>query len=1120
VVGEATWRELIVRALKSRSGQDELPIDDELIDALPQDYRNRYSSGDVRLDLEKLQQALNTHGFTVRLSAPADTPGRMLSAKLCSFSVGVPLYQGVPLLGRLGLSVLDQRSFKIELDGARVLWLQDFEVQIALAAESLEAGILDRLEQAVSRALAGEDEVDDFSRLIADVNLDVRQVNMLRAYAGYMHQIGFPLPREYIASTLFRYRGVTRKLVALFELRFSPEQIEAKGAAVANLREDIRNGLEAVGSSDDDRILRKYLALIDATLRTSYYQRDAAGCPKPCLSLKFDSQVIEGLEVPKPKFEVFVYSARVEGIHLRAGSVARGGIRWSDRLQDYRTEILGLLKAQMVKNVVIVPQGAKGGFVVKRRPPGADPDAVRAEGVECYKLFIGGLLDVTDNIRDGQVVPPERSVRYDGDDPYLVVAADKGTATFSDFANEISQKYRFWLGDAFASGGSSGYDHKKLGITAQGAWESVKRHFRELDSSVKQNAITAIGIGDMSGDVFGNGMLLSKQMKLLGAFDHRHVFIDPNPDPELSWAERKRLFELPGSSWLDYERTALSEGGEVFDRRVKRVTVSRPIQQLLGLPGTETTPPELIQALLRAPVDLLWLGGIGTYVKAADEQDEDVKDRANDLVRVKANELRCRIIGEGANLGITQKGRIEYARHGGRLNTDAIDNAAGVNCSDHEVNLKILLNSLVDAGRIASAERDRLLLEMTDEVVALVLRDNYLQSQALSAAETRACRDLDRHRRLIRLLERQGLLDRRLADLPDEETIAERALAGTGLTRPELAVLLAYTKMSLHRAILPSDLPDGPLLEVDLLDYFPSAIRRRFASDILSHPLRREIIATSVVNSMVNRVGSGFVSDVEERTGASDAEVASAYAVARDLFGAETTWFGIESLDDRVPAKLQLSMLLELRELLEQATLWLLRHVVRPIDVLAAVGRYHEGVTMLREGAHKWLAEEQRTDLAKRIAELTAAGVGRELAEAISNTRVLKSALDIVELAGRYRCPVERACLSYFLIGEALSVESVRTMVADLRAEERWDLLALTAVHEEIAEAHRAIVANVLESAQLGSPHTLVADWLGRRQQQLERLASLFDEIQRTATIKLPMLVAIGREFRSLALAA
>ncbi|HRQ82457.1 MAG TPA: NAD-glutamate dehydrogenase, partial [Azospirillaceae bacterium] len=832
--------------------------------------------------------------------------------RICRAGRPAVLADVLPMLERLDLRATTEAAYEATpIHRGETVWLHDFTVLSDIPDAFGDQTIRAALGEAFLAVWDGRMESDGFNRLALRSGLNWREIVLLRAYAKYMRQARFIFSQEAIESALSAHSVLARRLTQYFHALFDPAS--ADPAAAESIKADILRDLDAVSSLDDDRILRAYLNLIDATLRTNFHQTDADGAAKEYISFKLNSQAINGLPAPRPWVETFVYSPRMEGIHLRGGRTARGGIRWSDRREDFRTEVLGLVKAQMVKNSVIVPVGSKGGFVVKRPPPAAaGPEAARAEGVECYKTLIRGLLDLTDNLDDeGRIAPPPFVVRRDGDDPYLVVAADKGTATFSDIANGVSLDYGFWLGDAFASGGSRGYDHKMMGITARGAWECVKRHFREIGHDIQRQDFTVVGVGDMSGDVFGNGMLLSKHIRLTAAFDHRHIFVDPNPDAAASWDERKRLFDLPRSSWADYDPAVLSPGGRIFDRAAKQLTLTPEIRAAFGLTAERLTPAELIRALLAADVDLLWLGGVGTYVKASDETDADTGDRANDAVRVDAAALRCKAVGEGANLGLTQRARIEAGARGVRLNTDAIDNSAGVATSDHEVNIKILVDDAVRRGELSGARRNRLLAELTDDVAARVLTDNYRQGQILTLLQTEEAAGLDAAARLMRRLETAGRLDRVIERLPDDKALAARGQTGRGLTRPELAVLLAYAKLELYDALLAAELPEEPFVEATLRGYFPEALRREAPEALRRHRLRREIVATRLSNELVNRIGPYFIGDVMESAGCGAADAVRAYVAARDIFDLPTLWREIEALDNRAPAAAQTAMLAE-----------------------------------------------------------------------------------------------------------------------------------------------------------------------------------------------------------------
>jgi glutamate dehydrogenase len=902
-------------------------------------------------------------------------------------------------------------------------------------------------------------------------------------------------------------------LIELFYARFDPARADEREAERTAAR--AATAIDDVESLDQDRILRSFLGVFTAMLRTNYFQRgDDSAAPKPYLSFKLDPSRLPWLPLPRPQFEIFVYSPRVEGVHLRGGRVARGGLRWSDRLEDFRTEVLGLMKAQMVKNAVIVPVGAKGGFVVKR-PPRAREE-LPAEVEACYRLFIRGLLDLTDNYAGDEVVPPPRIVRYDGDDPYLVVAADRGTATFSDIANEISAEYGFWLGDAFASGGSSGYDHKAMGITARGAWESVRRHFRELGHDTQSQDFTVVGVGDMSGDVFGNGMLLSPHIRLVGAFDHRDVFLDPDPDPARTFEERQRLFDLPRSSWADYDQSLISPGGGVFSRAAKSIPLSAQVRAALDVTEEAMTPHELIRALLRAPVDLFWNGGIGTYVKASAETHADAGDKANDAVRVDASELRCRVVGEGGNLGLTQRARIEYALGGGRVNTDAIDNSGGVDCSDHEVNIKILLDAVADAGDLTHKQRDALLVEMTESVAASVLKDNYEQGETLSMAELQAPSMLDVHTRFIRFLEAARGLDRELEALPGEEELAERKQDHRGLTRPELATLLAYSKVGLFAQLVDSDVPEDAYLSAELEAYFPEPLPARYGERMREHRLRREIVATQVVNNLVHGGGTTFAFRLHEESGAPASEIARAYSVAREVYGMRPLWAEIEALDNVVPAETQAEMLLEGRRLVERATRWLLRNRRRPLDIAATVAHFAPGAAALSDSVTRLLGEDAEEGVTRQAAQLETAGVPRPLATRVAGLSWLFAALDIVDVAGEADLDVATVAEVHFQLGSQLELHWLRDRIVALPRDDRWAALARAALRDDVYSLHRALTAEVLRDAPPGpDAETRVTEWIARNP-AAERCLQTLADIRVGRVFDLTTLPVAVREVRNL----
>jgi glutamate dehydrogenase len=1061
----------------------------------------------------------------LQISRPAGGKPAEVRVKLYRWGDPVTLSDCLPVFEHMGLKVLEERPFRVEPAGAAApCWIHDFGlIERRGNAIDLERSKA-KFETAFHMAWTGAAEDDGFNRLVLLADLDWREVACLRALAKYLRQTGIAFSQAYMEDTLAENAGIARQLIELFHARFDPARPRGDMAPLVG---GIEAGLDAVKSLDQDRILRRFLNLALAALRTNYYQRDANGDLKPALAIKFDGAKVAELPQPRPYAEIFVYSPRFEGTHLRGGKVSRGGIRWSDRREDFRNEILGLLKAQMVKNAVIVPVGAKGGFVPKRPPADGGREAVLADGVACYKTFIGSLLDITDNIVGGTVAPPPDVVRHDGDDPYLVVAADKGTATFSDTANQISRERGFWLDDAFASGGSAGYDHKKMGITARGGWELVKRHFREIGRDIQRQDFTVVGIGDMSGDVFGNAMLLSSHIRLIGAFDHRHIFVDPDPDAAASLGERQRLFGLPRSSWADYNPKLLSGGGAVFERSAKSLKLAPQIMARLGLGQDSATPAELIRALLTAEVDLLWNGGIGTFVKASDETHAEVGDRNTDALRVDAKQLRAKVIGEGGNLGFTQRARIEYALNGGRINSDAVDNSAGVDCSDHEVNIKILLGQAVGAGQMTVAERDALLARMTDDVAALVLRDNYLQGQAISQAEAEGPGALEQQARLIRALERRGL-NRALEFLPDDEALAERRQRKQALTRPELAVLMAYAKTTLYGDLVAGDLPEDAHFAGDLARYFPRPLRQAHRDAIQKHQLRREIVATVVANSVVNRIGFGFVSEVAEETNASVADIARAYTAAREVFALRALWTAIEDLDTRVPAPVQLRLLATVRATHRHGCLWFLKHraqvapaagppaaPARPLDVAQTIAGFAPGIAQLAGDLAAILPAAETKALAGRVAALAADGVPEPLAARIAALTPLASALDVVAAAAQAQRPVTAVGRIYFALGARLGLDWLRQAAAAIAPSSYWERQAVTALIDDIYGRQRELTAAVLNGAAPGTASTDGADalaaWAADRPSQLQRIDQMLGEFRAQGAVDLAKLAVAAR---------
>ena len=1139
------WQDDLRDELVRRHGEAEgLRLSSRIGRALTPAYIEFASPAAAATDVEKLAATAESDALQLSFyTHPMPTSGEsVLHFKLYRRDAHIPLSDVLPVMENLGLRVIAEHPTRIELDGA-ALFLQDFYVEAVAGDIDVEARA-QAFTEAFDRVWRGDAENDGFNRLILGADLDWRQVSMLRGYCKYLQQVGVPFSQAYVEDTLNRYPLLARLLVEVFEARFDPatgresaEQIAAGVAQFTAQLQALSNGddatlatlrplldargsdratqydaaraalkglLDRVSSLDEDRILRSYLGVIDATLRTSYYQRSREGGLLDTISFKFDSARVPELPKPRPYREIFVYGPRVEGVHLRFGPVARGGLRWSDRREDFRTEVLGLVKAQMVKNTVIVPVGSKGGFIVKRPPSGGDRDAQFAEGVACYTLFINGLLQITDNIVEGEIVPPQDVVRHDDNDPYLVVAADKGTATFSDIANRIAREHGFWLDDAFASGGSVGYDHKGMGITARGAWESVKRHFRAMGRNSQTQDFTCVGVGDMSGDVFGNGMLLSQHIRLVAAFDHRHIFIDPDPDAARSFKERERMFALPRSSWEDYDKALIAKGGGVWPRTAKSIPLSAQAREALGIEGDveALSPNELMSAILRAPVDLLWNGGIGTYVKASSEQHSDVGDRANNALRVDGRDLRCKVVGEGGNLGMTQLGRIEAAMHGVLLNTDFIDNSAGVDTSDHEVNIKILLNALVQDGRMKVPARNKLLASMTDEVAGLVLWDNYRQNQALSLMERMSVSRLGSKRHFIRTLEAQGLLDRQIEFLPSDAEMSERKAKGMGLTRPELAVLLSYSKLVAFDQMLDSDIPEDPYLSRELQRYFPMPLQKKYADVMEGHRLKREIIATAVTNTMINRMGATFLLRMQEDSGRSPGEIAKAFTITRETIEARALWGKIDALDGQVPESVQVDALEVIWNLQRAFTRWLLARPGAIPDITTAVKRYHDGFHAIRDGS-RIIAEGQRAEHDASLQAWREKGVPGDLAVELAALPYLEAAWDIIEVASeRKQKPVDVARL-HFRLGEALNLPWLTAQIDALEVDGRWHAVARGVLREELGQQHRALVSQVL-SMPGSTPEAKVQAWLDRDDSALRFTLAMLGELAAQKSLDYP----------------
>ncbi|MEO8102401.1 MAG: NAD-glutamate dehydrogenase [Betaproteobacteria bacterium] len=1044
---------------------------------------------------------------------------RALRFRLYHLGKPVPLSGSLPMLENMGVRVEGERSYVIERHNAPAVYIHDFALSPMDAAFHLEDVKL-KFEKAFARIWGKDVENDGFNRLTLAAGIASDEIVMLRAYAKYLKQTGFTFSQQYIENTLANHAGITGELVELFHSRFSPAHHDDRDGMMKLGVMAIESALDHVANADEDRILRRFLDAMRATVRTNYYQRDAAGKNKPYLSFKLDSARVPELPDPRPLFEIYVYSPRVEGIHLRGGKVARGGLRWSDRPEDYRTEVLGLMKAQMVKNAVIVPVGSKGGFVLKAAPPASDREAYLKEGIACYQIFLRGLLDLTDNLVKGQVVPPRDVIRHDADDPYLVVAADKGTATFSDFANAISIEYGHWLGDAFASGGSAGYDHKKMGITAKGAWESVKRHFREMGIDTQTTDFSVVGIGDMSGDVFGNGMLLSTHIRLVAAFDHRHIFLDPDPQTAKTLAERTRMFNLPRSSWEDFNVALLSKGGGIFPRGAKSIALTPQVKVSLGIdPAIDSmTPVELMRAIIKAPVDLFYNGGIGTYVKASYQSHAEVGDRATDSLRVNGNELRCKVVAEGGNLGCTQLGRVEFAMNGGRICTDAIDNSAGVDCSDHEVNIKILLIAAIDAGKLAEKDRNALLAEMTDEVGKLVLKDNYFQTQSLAVSGVRAEKLLEAQARFMRHQEKTGRLHRRVEFLPSDEEIAERKARNQGLTSPERAVLLAYSKMELFDDLVASNLIDDEYVSRALVTYFPTALQKRFAEVMPRHPLKREIIATEIANSTINRTGSVFVHRMREETGATAAEVVRCFILTRDVFCVGDLWAAIDALDNQVPSATQSEMLIDVGRLVLRATLWFLRRRSERMPIADVQQFFAPGVATISKRLHELLTPPDLAALLAGQARLESQGVPAALAGDVARLDAMYAVLDIVESANELNRAVEQAAQVYFSLAGKLDMRWIAGQVTALPSDTHWRGMARAAMRDDLANLQRQIASGVLRlSPAVDEPTELISAWEAHHEKALARMREVMADLKSMRACDLAMLSVLLRELRGLA---
>jgi glutamate dehydrogenase len=1139
-----SWNEDLTIALVQKHGEEAgLKLARSIGGAFPAAYMEDVSPWVAAFDVEKIDLLKNVDDLQLSLYRPKAKETGLIRFKVFKRNRPIPLSDVLPMLEDMGLHIVSERPYELKFDNAESIWVQDFDMVFGNGIELDVETVRQSFQQAFENTWRGITVSDGFNGLILACQLEWRQVKGVRAYCKYLLQTGITYSQAYMEETLAKHPLMARLLVELFDSMFNPmrdketdyrRELAAKqlhktlhglstikrckdkvllelldnvvaarkkdrDTQVATLKRVFRLSLSRVSSLDEDRILFSFYEVIKGTLRTNFYQQAENGELLEYMSFKLESSKMPHLPKPLPYREIWVFSAHVEGIHLRGGEIARGGLRWSDRKEDFRTEVLGLMKAQNVKNTIIVPVGAKGGFVVKHLPQNGSRDEVMAEVVKCYKIYINALLDITDNLDEDTVIPPAGLIRRDEDDPYLVVAADKGTATFSDTANAIAIERGFWLGDAFASGGSVGYDHKAMAITARGAWEGVKRHFREMGKNIQKEPFSVLGIGDMSGDVFGNGMLLSPQIQLKATFNHLHIFLDPDPDIKASFKERKRLFKLPRSGWNDYDRKLISKGGGIFSRLEKSIPISREVRKWLGIEEKHLAPNDLIRALLKSEVDLLWNGGIGTYVKASSELNAEVGDAQNNWLRINGNELRCKVVGEGGNLGFTQFGRIEFAQAGGHINTDFIDNSAGVDCSDHEVNIKILLNQVMRAGKLMANDRNQLLASMTDEVAELVLRNNYLQSQTISMMEVLTGARLGAKQHFISVLEEEGLLDRDLEQLPDDEELSRRRTAGKGLYRPELAVLLSYSKIMLYRQLLDSDVPEDPWLSEELLRYFPKPLQDKYSSYMGGHRLKREIIATQVTNSMVNRMGASFALRMHEDTGANAAEVARAFTIAREIFRARDYWNRIEALDNKVDSTVQIGAILAMWNLLRQSTRWLLNQPGHNLDIRVMIERLAPGLEVLVKKIMRSLNEAEKAQVERRAEPLLEGGMPKLLANRTASLHLLYPALDVVETAARRNTDVSSVATVFFGLGDSLGLKWLRESVEKLTVEGQWHAHARGNLRDELYSQHRRLAGRVLETyPDVKDP---VNSWIQANADDVERVSNMMNDMHDLASM-------------------
>jgi glutamate dehydrogenase len=1117
-----SWEDHLQASLVESHGEEKaMRLLHEYRYAFASSYKEYFESRTAVHDIASIGELKTSDDVAMSFYQPVGAEPNIVRFKIFRKTQTIELSDAIPLLENLGLRVLSENPYAINKKSDGVIWLHDFKLNYNLPGVIDVLEVKDIFQEAFSAIWHKKTVNDSFNKLVLSAELNWHEVNVLRAYAGYMHQTLFTFTAHYISNALVNQRDIARMLIEIFKIKFDPVLIytgDSRAEKIEQQRKLITDSLNNVSNLNEDRILRRFLALIDGSLRTNFYQKNNDGSVKDYLSIKLNPRSIPEIPEPRPLYEIFVYSPRIEGVHLRGGKVSRGGLRWSDRLQDYRTEVLGLVKAQQVKNAVIVPSGAKGGFVCKQSPLTGGREAIQQEGIACYKIFIHGLLDLTDNFVEGKIVSPTNVIRYDDDDPYLVVAADKGTATFSDIANTISAEYKHWLGDAFASGGSQGYDHKGMGITARGAWISVMRHFREKNINIQEQDFTVVGIGDMAGDVFGNGMLLSQHICLVAAFNHMHIFIDPTPDSAKSFVERKRLFTTPKTTWADYDKSLISKGGGVFNRDAKTIAITPEMKYAFAIHEDNLTPTELISGLLKAPVDLIWNGGIGTYVKASSETHADVGDKANDSLRVNGENLRCKVFGEGGNLGMTQRGRIEFALNGGACNTDFIDNAGGVDCSDHEVNVKILLNEVVANGDLTDKQRNQLLAKMTNNVAELVLQNNYRQTQAISIAESEALARGAEYRRFMAKLESQKRLNRKLEFLPSEDVLLERQSHGIGLTRPELAILISYAKAVLKEDLAAENIAENDYVAKAIEGAFPEQITVEYREPLYNHRLKREIVATQIANDIVNNMGISFTQRLMEATGASVGEVAKAYIAARDVYQLENFLQDLSTLDHKIPSRVQTELMINIMRRVRRATRWFLRNRRSSIDPAVEIEFFAPAVTFVSEQLSNLLSGAQLEELQAQHQRLQEIGVPREFILRAASTSYLYSGLSIAEATRKAGREIQEVAELYFGLGEYLSLPWFSNQIAHIKVDTFWQAMARESYMDDLESQLRSLTISLIKSSgKKKSIKDVLATWTQQQSSLISRWKVMVNELQAASSTDFAVFSVALRELLDLA---